>query len=210
VIAAAICLAVGSGRPAPLAPAGLVALVEPWAVDSPIVGLRCSGVIVGANEVLTAAHCLAGDPLLVVTTGSLCEQDRFASALVDAGTEATTRSAPGRTDSARVSVDATLERIQGMAPEPAVGPVLVVGFGVRSDLGRPACDARTYEGRLIRCASSVPGADWCIEPAPGAQLCEGSSGAPVFVRHGAGWAVVGVISGGPPCGADGPAVVAVP
>lgn len=185
-----------------------VALVEAWAIDAPINGLRCSGVALSASVIATAAHCvLPGGPVRA-TRQSLCHP---ASTATLARPPAAAEASPGPS-----AGDIALLRVSGLADDlgggPATGPPtagrgMVWAYGVHAATGRVACGPTTFSGTLAACDDVALGA-WCLL-APGlTQLCGGSSGGPVFARASGVWRVVGVVSGGPQCGESGPVVVA--
>ncbi len=181
-----------------------VALVEEWASRAPIVGLRCSAVLLGGGRLATARHCLEAGTALVVD-GSLCEPTD-ASIVLDG-----TLAQPG----AVVAGDGLeIAQVVGLDITPAIivappvsGLVSVWGYGVQPRLGRPACVPYRYDGYLDACPRPLSRAEWCVDAPAETQLCGGSSGAPVLVRRARTLTVVGVVIAGPRCGVAGPVLV---
>jgi hypothetical protein len=196
----------GSSDPAFTQNVGLVAIVEDWASNSPISGLRCSGVLLSPQAIATAGHCLANRPATLLQ-GSLCDLP------LEVGAMAATHRGPSPVEPN--AADVAFATLVDPAPAASVviaeateGPVVVWSYGVNPTLGRAECDPRQYEGTLVRCGNEALATKWCIDAGPHSQICGGSSGAPVFRATIEGLHLVGVVSGGPVCGHEGLVVVA--
>ena len=201
-LAAALAALVPTAPEVPITrPPGLIALVEEWAQSTPVSGLRCSGVLLGSGELLTAGHCLSERPASIVV-GSLCEPVSGRSPMLAmAGFRGVRKPAPN--DAAVVEVPDMTPSILVDHAQPTSGRAVVWGYGVDQAVGRPECEPSAYNGSLVRC-----GMGRCLQAARETQLCGGSSGAPVFVETASGWALTGVVSGGPRCGHPGLVVIA--
>lgn len=186
-----------------------VALVEEWASRAPIVGLRCSAVLLGGGRLATARHCLEAGTALVVD-GSLCEPADGSIVLNGALAQHGALAQPG----AVVADGLEIAQVVGLDGTPATivappvsGLVSVWGYGVQPRLGRPACVPYRYDGYLDACPRPLSRGEWCVDAPAETQLCGGSSGAPVLVRGARTLTVVGVVIAGPRCGVAGPVLV---
>lgn len=183
---------------------GPVALVRSGNAATPIAGFQCSGVVRN-GVLLTAAHCLTGEAL-VVHIGSLCQRAKVSIA-IDPRPLPGVDVVPSAADIVIVDIGLRKSPAVALAAPRAGERAVVYGFGVAPALGRPTCEASSYIGSFRACAEPGP-STWCIDAPADAQLCGGSSGAPVYGGHVSSANLVGVLSGGPPCGQPGLAVVA--
>ena len=174
---------------------------------------RCSGVLVAADLVLTAAHCVAGDPLgsvVVFYRGSTPVGPPYFGQVI-------ARYTPDRgelpsnavgANLAELSVDLAVLKlatpVRGRVPVPLAADPRRVPTSLQ--LAGVGLSGRTV-GRL-RTATLVPVAatstGLTIARAVGARICFGDSGGPAVARDRRGvyvWGVASaVITGQPPCG----------
>lgn len=188
---------------AKLPPPSALALIGSWAASSPISGHRCSGVLLDELHIATARHCLSGGDLSVVLGGTLCAPQQAALPRVLADGAAS----PGAPDLAVVGLERPLPATAVRIGPPRRAQALVVGYGDNPNTGRLDCLQRTFRGTLDRCSGFDAGS-WCLTAPAEEQSCGGSSGAPVYLAEGDDATLVGVVSAGPPCGDEGPILVA--
>ena len=184
------------------------ALVPQWAGPTPMAGLHCSGVAVDRSHIATAAHCLGDSSAAFLLARSLCDAIPPGSPTVDLPASAVPNEEPSGSDAIVVAVPFAVgpeAPIRRGAPSPV--QAFVIAFGQAQALGRPGCGATEFDGNLGRCDASVA-ATWCLSVSGSQQVCGGSSGAPIFARRFWGAELVGLVSGGPECGEEGPIVLA--
>ncbi|WP_439552526.1 trypsin-like serine peptidase [Falsiroseomonas sp.] len=164
-------------------------------------GTRCTGVLIAPDRVLTAAHCLVapqtGNPVLASRTHVLAGYDRGdfqAHARVRA-----IRLGPGFDPAARgpIGADWALLRLAAPLPGPvlpraalpmAATPAMLAGWQQDRAHALLADTACQVEGRF-----RDPGLRWLIRH--NCAATRGSSGGPLLVRQGDGWAIAGIAAG---------------
>lgn len=189
-------------------PADPLALVEMWAGETPIAGLRCSAIALDELHIATARHCVSGSTRTMLIGGSLCEVQSRVLAVVEPLEEPVESTAPNGLDAVVLVIDARLVTTPVRRGDPHAGRARVTAFGVTPGLGRPACGPMAYDAVMGNCGQPFADGTWCLHAAAEQQICGGSSGAPVFLHDESGWSLVAVVSGGPHCGREGPVVVA--
>jgi secreted trypsin-like serine protease len=207
-------------------------------IDDIFNGQLCGGVLIKPDVVLTAAHCVAGRAAarirVVVGADNLC-RDRPIDGVRTQAVEVTPH--PDHDHDAGGFDLATLRLTESMPGAwtrmraeltSGVADAAALGWGRASPGGVPPCrlmkrpmkilDAADCAARLAIDSARVgsdrafdPDAMLCAVPAePGEQgVCTGDSGGPLIVGDDlATGSVVGIVSWGRGCGADGPGVYA--
>ena len=216
------------GRPLP----GLVALVDASAAASgPFAGHFCGGVLIGPDEVATAAHCVvdrnSAEIEALVGADNLCRDRPIDGQRIRVSTIAVHPSYnqdAGRFDLALLKLttpaDDAPRAIVRASDVPNGALVTAVGWGA-SGGGVASCRARSTTLDAVAsdaCATTIPSSPRSFEPAsmlcarpsaPGADTCSGDSGGPLFVGSADDQApVVGLVSWGIGCGVGTPGVYA--
>lgn len=143
-------------------------------------GFRCSGVIVGNQSVLTAAHCL---PATRVGMGDHAETAEVVPVLASVA-------APGEADLALLTTMQPVLR-PGMNPpslntEEPQGPLVHVGFGTGArEFGQKHAVTLSARGWGCTAEASIetgcrPAVELYLPGSPGHDTCGGDSGGPVF------------------------------
>jgi hypothetical protein len=210
----------------PAYPTTVAVLYENDPLDPTDVSEECSGVLVGCQTVLTAAHCVCPDQ---TDTASAC----IAAGVVDSSTVEVFLQHAGFFAVASIDLNPSYEfgvgsdiailnlatPVSGIAPThinttqaPAAGTAgTIVGFGLTNDNATDSGVKRVGKVITAPCMTSIPNSThvcWNFAAplgAPGedSNSCNGDSGGPLLINFGAGDVVAGVTSGGEPmCGAN--------
>ena len=196
-------------------------LYGPDPFDPTNVSTECTGVLVGCQTVLTAAHCVCPDQ---TDTAGAC----IAMGLADPSTLSFFLQHAGFFPVASISIDPSYEfavssdiailklaaPVSGIAPSrinttaaPPVGTAsTIVGFGISVDNASDSGVKRAGKAVTAACTTPIPNSThvcWnFVEPLglPGdnSNTCNGDSGGPLFINFGAGDQVAGLTSGGEP------------
>ena len=173
----------------------------------------CSGILIGCETFLTAAHCVEGDLdadnyFILLQHGGIIGATNVTQhpMYVDANFPIA--------DVAVIKLDTQVtgidpSEINQTDPEPSIPePGTIVGFGITDGFSDDAGIKRVGAVVTTNCDASVPaGADntevvcWDYEnpvgpPGDDSNTCSGDSGGPLFLDLGSGQVVAGVTSGG--------------
>jgi hypothetical protein len=189
--------------------------------DSTDVSTECSGVLVGCQTVITAAHCLCPDQ---ADTASAC----IAAGLTDPGMLTVFLQQAGFFAVASLNINPSYEfgvgsdiavlklsaPVSGIAPSrinttgaPPLGTAgTIVGFGINTDNANDSGLKRAGKIATAPCQAPIPNSThvcWKFDLPIGAvgedsNTCNGDSGGPLFINLGAGDLVAGLTSGGEP------------
>lgn len=162
----------------------------------------CSGVLIAPDRVLTASHCLPVDEV----RGGV----EWARPVYRSATERVLGAHP-RFDVAVISLASPFSDEQPLAvldldvhtPQ----RVAAIGFGAEARAGlqtdggvRRARELQVTTplclGRRAALTGCTPYAEWVVGAVQGVDTCEGDSGGGLFVPHGAGWRLAGIVSRG--------------
>jgi hypothetical protein len=184
----------------------------------------CSGILIGCQTFLTAAHCICTDDNGNTLTGAACVKR---SDLLDPTGKTVFLQNAGNLSVSSISVDPTFEfgvrgdfavlklaqKVTGVAPSPinttARPPAgtagTIVGFGLSGGNAFDVGIKRTGKVTTLTCpADLVPSNThlcWDFQnpigaPGTDSDTCEGDSGGPLFVDLGQGPVLAGVTAGG--------------
>ncbi len=184
----------------------------------------CSGILIGCQTFLTAAHCICTDDNGNTLTGAACLKQ---PTLLDPTGKLVYLQNAGNFDVASISVDPEFEfgvrgdfavlklakPVTGVAPSPidtsrrppAGTAGTIVGFGLTGGNAFDVGVKRAGQVVTTTCpASLVPASTnlcWAYKkplgpPSTNSDTCEGDSGGPLFVDLGQGPVLAGVTSGG--------------
>jgi hypothetical protein len=190
-------------------------------IDPTDVTTECSGVLVGCQTVLTAAHCVCPDQ---TDTASAC----IAAGLADPSTLSVFLQHAGVFPVASITINPSYQfgvssdiailklatPVSGIAPShinttqaPAAGTTgIIVGFGLSIDTTGDSGLKRAGKVVTARCQPPIPNSTnvcWDFVNPIGpvgedSNTCNGDSGGPLFINFGAGDQVAGLTSGGEP------------
>lgn len=189
--------------------------------DATDVSTECTGVLVGCQTVLTAAHCVCPDQ---ADTASAC----IAAGLTDPSTLQVFLQHAGFFPVASIAINPSYEfsvgsdiallklatPVSGIAPShinttaapPAGTAGTIVGFGTSSDNATDSGVKRVGKVVTARCTTPIPNStNVCWDfvaplgpPGEDSNTCSGDSGGPLFINFGAGDQVAALTSGGEP------------
>jgi hypothetical protein len=190
-------------------------------IDHTDVTTECTGVLVGCQTVLTAAHCVCPDQ---TDSASAC----LAAGLLDPSTLTFFLQHAGFFPVAAVTINPSYEfgvgsdialltlaaPVSRVAPSridttqaPAAGTTgTIVGFGLSADGGGDSGVKRAGKVVTAPCTAPIPNSThvcWNFvgplgAPGSNSNTCSGDSGGPLFIDFGGGDQVAGLTSGGEP------------
>ncbi len=235
VVAAILLVAGASSAPDAMEPGhagsvrGVVALISASAPADDIYNAQfCGGVLVGPDQVLTAAHCVIGRDTssmdALVGADNLCRHapiEGIRTGIVETRIHPRYEAKSGRYDLARLTLEGPLPADQVRAIgdlTPTSESAVVVGWGTGSLGGVAPCRLTHRVMTLIdpaTCASRLAGEDRSFSglsmlcASPGANdwrdSCAGDSGGPLIIgKDPHTGLVVGIVSWGRGCGGGAP------